>query len=305
METNYVIHCDSTLCGLLACYSISRPDTWPQVSAPKMLAASSQVPPRVLLQHTKLVMTPIHRYTLYTSMNRPWHTDTHSHTHHCRHSSHWRNMWDLPWGMTPHWKHPAVTVAHTKLNFLKQIDKIGNQYLTSVVRAASHQKAVGWSFSQHTCHPLPPPPLILLTFTVLPSLFRELFALFITCFESSFYSLFVLLLFPVLVSHCVLSISLSLCESLLCWGVSAYIGLPVSVGVWFTRIFLTMTSTIVATFFPYGHCLSAVCVLLTADETHNRTESQAWNRNVLRPFFKLLSVHFSLAFQNMMVSVIK
>lgn len=154
-------------------------------------------------------------------------------------------------------------------------------------------------------HPLPPPPLIPLTFSVLPSLFRELFALFITCFESSFYSLFVLLLFPVLVSHCVLSISLSLCESLLCWGVSAYIGLPVSVGVWFTRIFLTMTSTIVATFFPYGHCLSAVCVLLTADETHNRTENQAWNRNVLGPFFKLLSVLFSHVFQNMMVSVIK
>lgn len=77
-----------------------------------------------------------------------------------------------------------------------------------------------------------------------------------------------------------------------------------SVGVWFTRIFLTMTSTIVATFFPYRHRLSAVCVLLTADETHNRTENQARNRNVLWPFFNLLSVHFSHVFQNMMFQLL-
>lgn len=36
-----------------------RHDIWPRVSAPKVLAASAQVTPRVLFQHTKHVMIPV------------------------------------------------------------------------------------------------------------------------------------------------------------------------------------------------------------------------------------------------------
>lgn len=186
---HYFIHRDSSLCGLLARYTFSTQTRHLAscISTQKMLPASTQVPPRVLFQHTRHVMIPHPRCSTrttriigtHTHTRTPWQrpTDTYSHPPHNRHSSHWRNLRDPPWGMTPCWKHPAVTASHTKLSLKKKIYKSDNQYLTSVFKlgAASHQKAEGWSISQHTCHPLPPPPLI--RFTLSRPLSFSLFSL--------------------------------------------------------------------------------------------------------------------------------
>lgn len=116
METHYLIHCDSSLCGFLAPISfsvqtrhlascISTQNVRGQHSAPSTCAVPTH----------KTCHDPhpqIHRQRQET----PWHwpADTHSHPQHNRHSSGWRNMRDPPWGMTPHWRHPADTASHTK-----------------------------------------------------------------------------------------------------------------------------------------------------------------------------------------------
>lgn len=96
-----------------------RHDTWPHVSAPKVLVGSTQVPPRVLFHQTKHVMIPILTHTLSTALAGRWPWQTRIHTlQHNRHSSHWRNLRSPPRGMTPHRKHPAVTDTHTELTSL-------------------------------------------------------------------------------------------------------------------------------------------------------------------------------------------
>lgn len=59
----------------------------------------------------------------YTDLQRNTQTPRH-HTHpqHNRHSSHWRNIRGPPWGMTPHWKHPAShTKAHTSFIMIYRV----------------------------------------------------------------------------------------------------------------------------------------------------------------------------------------
>lgn len=191
-ETHYFIRCDSSLGGLSALYSFST-STRQLASciSTQNVGDKSPGPYTCAVPTDKTCHTP--HPSLYTTRchghieeHRDTCLQTHIHTLNITDIPHTRETWKIPHEAWLHTESIRLLKSPHKTPFLKMIDKIVNSYLTSVskLEAVSHQKASQWGISQHICHPLPPPPQILLSLSMSRLLFNSIFTLFL-CLLSS------------------------------------------------------------------------------------------------------------------------
>lgn len=179
------------------------------------------------------------------------------------------------------------------------------------LEAASHQKAEGWSISQHTCHPLPPPPLILLacptlslshfvycsTSCTLSTVFS--FNNVISCFHFSLYCLYISIY---------LSLSLSL--TLHCTGgFSAHRASCEWRGVVYKNVWHHNFCYYAHRHFFFLLQTTSICCACPSDDKWKycntsgvRISTKTTNRKVFLKLLKLLLVSFSHMFHNVILS---